>query len=60
MTTDTTFAVGDRVWYADNGPNDTGTVIDVSGINWDATTYQVEWDLDPDVDWYTADQLRAV
>jgi hypothetical protein len=52
-----TFSAGDRVYYTDNGPSDTGTVeyVDGEGV-------RVHWDSGDnyDGDLFDADQLTEV
>lgn len=50
-----------RVQYRENGPEDTGTIVDTRARE-DGSEYLVVWDSAWDestdmVDWYTADQL---
>lgn len=52
--------LGDRVYYTDNGPDDTGTVgdVDYNGIN---STYGVVWDdSSSSDDRYLRSQLTAI
>ncbi len=57
MTFTTQFATGDHVFYADNGPGDTGVVTEVRLMG-EAVHYAVAWDDGSDADLYTAGQLR--
>lgn len=50
--------LGDRVYYTDNGPNDTGTVGDVDFGS--ERTYGVTWDDGSDSDMYLRHQLTRV
>jgi hypothetical protein len=53
------FSIGDRVYYKDNGPGDTGTIVGTNGgANGDE--FQVKWDNDHGTDWYLTSQLFKI
>ncbi len=57
------FKVGDLVFYAENGPGDTGTVRGVNTQHGSTKTehwYRVEWDNGDPMDEYSEGQLSLV
>lgn len=53
-----TIHTGSRVYYSDDGPQDTGTVIDI--VSDDEFPFVVKWDEDGCVDQYTFAQLTLI
>ncbi len=52
--------IGDRVYYADNGSDDIGTVRNIVASDSTAFTVQVVWDNNSETDYYTPAQLVLV
>lgn len=57
--------VGSRVYYIDEGPEDTGTVIGVKRSDDHLTQFWVHWDTEDeapsqDNDWYAKSQLEEI
>jgi hypothetical protein len=50
------FHEGDRVYYMENGPTDTGEIIDIDS----ELGHLVVWDDGDKADWYTAGQLALI
>lgn len=50
--------VGDQVYYQNNGPDDTGKIIEVDAIH-GSVAYVVKWD-DGEIDTYELGQLALV
>lgn len=54
--------INDRVFYTQNGPSDTGTIIEIAEVG--AQPIRVEWDRhmesEPAADWYAEYQLTLI
>jgi DNA polymerase elongation subunit (family B) len=61
MSTTKSLKVGDRIYYNHIGTDctDTGTIRSIEVLDGE-TAYMVNWDDNPDSDYYTADQLTPI